>query len=260
MSYDTLHYLSFLFLILPYLTLTSFCLTIFLLNFTCTTASPATLQLLKTHNWPLLPRETATLSAKTAPFSTAKSVSLISPSNLPEVSYDFKSKNVLSNLREVSYDFKSKNIPPIADDALSSLLSFSPPPQRDIKEIKIYNERTETSRTPTVCRGLDVSFLLNPSPLETEIISAVKITKSVNRRSIPRFKARTPSSTILKENVIGENEQLNNNPTKKNEKSPWTLENEKERLISLKKLLIPSTENDAEERSFPVRVLDMSEF
>ena len=181
---------------------------------------------------------------KTAPFSTAKSVSLISP----------------SNLSEVSYDFKSKNIPPIADDALSSLLSFSPPLQRDFKEIKIYSERTDTARTPTVCTGLDVSFLLNPSPLETEIISAVKITKSVNRRSIPRLKVRTPSSTILKENVIGEREQLNINSTKKNEKSPWTLENEKERLISLKKLLIPSTGNDTEEHSFLARVLDMSEF
>jgi hypothetical protein len=239
----------------------------FLLTVTCNTASPATLHLLRTHNWPLLPRETATLSARTAPFSTAKSVSLISPSNLPEVSYDFKSKNVLSNLPEVSYDFKSKNIPPIADDALSSLLSFSPPPQRDIKEIKIYNERTEAAPTPGVCTGLDVSFLLNPSPMETEIISAVKITKSVNRRSIPRLKVRTPSSTILKENVdvkneigTGDREQLKNNSTKKNEKAPWTLENEKERLKSLKKLLIPSTVKDTEENSFPVRVLDMSEF
>lgn len=96
--------------------------------------------------------------------------------------------------------------------------------------------------------------------METEIISAVKITKSVNRRSIPRLKVRTPSSTILKENVIGEREQLNINSTKKNEKSPWTLENEKERLISLKKLLIPSTGNDTEEHSFLARVLDMSEF
>lgn len=217
----------------------------FLFTFTCITASPATLHLLKTHNWPLLPREAATLSARTAPFSTAKSVSLISPSNLPEV----------------SYDFKSKNIPSIADDALSSLLSFSPPPQRDIKEIKIYNERTETARTPGVCTGLDVSFLLNPSPLETEIISAVKITKSVNRRSIPRLKV------ILKENVdvkneigTGDREQLKNNSTKKNEKSPWTVENEKERLKSLKKLLIHSTGKNTEENSFPVRVLDMSEF
>lgn len=78
---------------------------------------------------------------------------------------------------------------------------------------------------------------------------------------------RTPSSTILKENVIvtnevgtGGREQLKINSTKKNEKSPWTLENEKERLISLKKLLIPSTGHDNEEYSFPVRVLDMSEF
>ena len=208
------------------------------------------MQVLKTHNWPLLPRETATLSLKTAAFSTTKSFSIISPSSLSEESYDFKSKNVL----------------PISNDVLSSLLSFSPLPvlPKDFKEIKIYDESTNNARTPGLCTGLDVDFLLNPSPSETEITSALKIKKSVQRRSIPTLKKRTPSSKILKENVIvrngtGDSQHLKNNSAKKNGSLLWTLEKEKEHLISQKKLLIPS-ENDVEELSFPARVLDMSEF
>lgn len=219
------------------------------------------MQLLKTHNWPFLPRETATSSVKTTAFSTSKSFSIISPSSLTEDSFDFKSKNVL---------------PINSNDALSSLLSFSPLPltlpKRVNKEIKIYDESSassDTVHTPaTVCTGLDVSFLLNPSPLETENNSAVKITKSAPRRSIPTFKKRTPLSKISKENVVvkngtgtGDSQQSKNNfnSAVKNGSLNWTVEKEKEYLLSQKKLLIPS-ENDVEENSFPVRVLDMSEF
>ena len=218
------------------------------------------MQLLKTHNWPFLPRETAASSVKTAAFSTSKSFSIISPSSLTEDSFDFKSKNVL---------------PHTSNDALSSLLSFSPLPltlpKRVAKEIKIYDESSasvDAVRTPALCTGLDVSFLLNPSPLETENNSAVKITKSAPRRSIPTFKKRTPLSKISKENVIvkngtgtGDSQQSKNNSNSavKNGSLNWTVEKEKEHLLSQKKLLIPS-ENDVEENSFPVRVLDMSEF
>ena len=212
------------------------------------------MQLLREHNWPMLPRE-------------------CSPKRVPPEYSHRKVPNDTSALR-------SKNVPEDSHDALASLLSFSPLPKesrtRNVpqnvpqsiprttgslkKEEEIKNEtRTSEARTDNQCSELDTNFLLNSAVTA----SATKTTKIQPKRSIPTLKKSTPSKSVkILSKIVDcgtENrEQENPKSSSKNISSSQIREiTEKEHLKSHKKLFVPKgVEEDA---TLVARTLDMSE-
>jgi hypothetical protein len=191
------------------------------------------MQILREHNWPLLPRE---CSPRKVPTER-------SPRRVP------------------------KDSAPIASiagyqDALSSLLCLSPHPTTLKSERKKTTRRSESRESGIRSDSdseLDLSFLLFPATVRN---SSLKLTKIAPRRSFPSMRKGTPSKSVInaQENQEIEFENTGVVLRKRAPNTATTLAreiSEIEHKNSNKMLLVPKGREDVDSC---VRSLDLSEF
>lgn len=192
------------------------------------------MQILREHNWPLLPRECSPRKASTER----------SPRRVP--------KDSVSIASIAGYQ-----------DALSSLLCLSPQPtthKSDKKKTVKRSDSTETGNKVDSDSEFDLNFLLFPATLRS---SAVKPSKIAPKRTIPTMRKGTPSKTMKNVKEIEEIDTENKEVTalrKKTPNTPTTLAreiSEIEHKNSHKVLFVPKGREDVDTC---VRSLDLSEF
>lgn len=191
------------------------------------------MQILREHNWPLLPRE---CSPKKPPTER-------SPGRVPKESVPIAS---ISGYQ----------------DALSSLLCFSPHPTtyKSDKKIEKRSAIAESGSKGDSDSEFDLNFLLFPTTVKN---SAVKPTKIAQKRTIPTMRKGTPSKMVKEvkeiEEIDTENKEMNR-LSRKDLNTTATLAreiSEKEHKKSHKQLSIPKGREDIDPC---VRSLDLSEF
>ena len=212
------------------------------------------MQLLREHNWPILPRECSPRRVPTehSPRKVSIVTSVVKSKNVPEESYDALAS--LLSFSPLPKEIRTKNIPQNIPPSIPRITGSLR------KEEKMKNDvRTSDARTENSCSELNTDFLLNSVDTTVE----TKTTKIQPKRSIPTLKKSTPSKSAkilskIDDNGTEDKEQKNPKSNSKKISSSQVREiTEKEHLKSHKKLFAPK--GIEEDGSVVARTLDMSE-
>jgi hypothetical protein len=187
------------------------------------------MQILREHNWPLLPRE---CSPRKVP--TERSPRIVPKESVPIASI-------------AGYQ-----------DALSSLLCLSPHPttlKSDKKKTMRRSESRETGIRADSDSELDLNFLLFPATVRN---SSLKLTKIAPKRAIPTMRKGTPSKAVKNDEIDTENTGVVLRKRTPNTATTLAREiSEIEHKNSHKMLFVPKGREDVDTC---VRSLDLSEF